>query len=211
MKVHPDGSMTILLDALSRFGRGDAGRGRKELRLLMAAEPEGATMSGPTERPTSVRMATEADEQACLALLRLDLAANAAHIAPVDEEKVLATIQTGTRRRGGCVGVIDDKDGKPVAIIILTPCQWWWSNGWYYMETVNFVHPDHRKSRHVDDLLDFSKWASDQMTKTMGTRVWLLCGVLGGWRVQAKIALYRRKFWQAGAAFVYPAPPLKGN
>lgn len=211
MKVHPDGSMTIPPDALARFGRGDAGRGRKELRLLMAAEPEGPTMSGPTERPVSVRIATESDEQACLELLMLDLAANAGHIAPLDEEKVLATIQTGTRRRGGCVGVIDGPDSKPVALVVLVPYQWWFSNGWYYQEVVNFVHPDHRKSRHVDDLLDFSKWASDHMTKIWGSRVWLLCGVLGAWRVQAKIALYRRKFWQAGAAFVYPAPPMMGN
>lgn len=203
------GSMTIPAEALARFGRGDAAKGRKELRLLLAAEPEGQLMSGPTKRPAGVRVATKDDEKACLDLLTLDIGQNGAHIAPMDEEKILAHIQTATRGRGGIIGVIDGPEAKPVAIVVLMPFQWWWSQGWYLQELVNFVHPEHRKSRHVDDLLDFAKWASDHLSKLNGYRTHLLCGCLGAWRVQAKIALYRRKFMQAGAAFVYPAPVLK--
>lgn len=207
-KVDDSGGMFISQEALARFGGGNAATGRKELRALLAAERESPAYSGPTERPQSVRIAGPADEADILALLKLDLAANAAHIAPIDDEKVLAHIQTGTRRRGGFVGVI----GKPaIAVVILIPFQWWFSNGWYFQEIVNFVHPDHRKSNHASDLIDFSKWASDEQTRGFGYRVWLLCGVLGAWRVHAKVALYRRKVWQAGIACVYPAPPVIGN
>ena len=76
---------------------------------------------------------------------------------------------------------------------------------------VNFVAPYHRLSHHADDLLKFQRWASDSMSKKMGSRFYLVCGVLGAWRVRAKIALYRRYFQQAGAAFVWPTPPQRGN
>lgn len=208
--VMEDGSLVISPETLARFGGGNKDEGRKELRTMLANERDGKIYSGPTARPANIRMARPADEEAVLALLMMDLTENAAHIAPIDEEKVLEHIKTGTRLRGGLVGLIDH-DGKPVAVVVLVPYQWWWSNGWYFQELVNFVHPDYRRHGYANDLLDFCKWATDDTTKKMGYVWWLLCGVLGAWRVQAKIAMYRRKFQQAGAAFVYPAPPVKGN
>ena len=205
-KVDQEGAMLIPVETLARFGGGDAAVGRRELRSLLAAERTSPTHSGPTKRPESVRIATPADEMDVFELLIHDLADNAAHIAPIDEAKVLETIRSGTRQRGGFVGVI----GRPaIAVVVLVPYQWWWANTYFFQEVVNYVHPDHRRSRHADDLLDFSKWATDEMTRGFGYQVRLLCGVLGAWRVQAKIALYRRRFWQCGAAFVYPAPPIK--
>ena len=206
-----DGSMVVTAEQLARFGNGDAHAGRRELRLLLELEREGPVLSGPTRRPDSVRIGIASDEQALLDLALMDLRENAAHIAPIDEEKVLRHIQSGTRRRGGVVGVIDGPDGKPVALTILVPQQWHWSNGWFYQELMNFVHPDHRQSRHINDLLDFTKWWSDANTKQSGSICYVLCGVLGAWRVRAKVALYRRRFLQAGVACIYPAPPLKGN
>jgi hypothetical protein len=215
--------MVVSEEQLRRFGNGDAMAGRRELRLLLEldSDPVHAVHNGPTERPTNVRIAGPADEQAIHDLLLLDLNENAAHIAPIDsgldeapgapESCVAETIRAGTRARGGLCGVIDGPDGKPVAVIILHPTRWWWSRGHYWFEVVNFVHPDHRRSRHVDDLLNFARWASDAQSQAMGTRFYLICGVLGAWRVRAKIALYRRKFRQAGSAFAYPAPPQRGN
>ena len=203
-----DGGMLVTKDQLARFGNGDASQGRKDIRHLLAAERTDAVHSGPTALPKTVRMASPADELDVFNLLKMDLDANAAHVSPIDNEKVMLMIQAGTRQRGGFVGVI----GKPaVAVVIMTSCQWWWSNGWYLNEIVNFVHPDHRKSNHANDLLDFCKWAADEQTRGFGYRVWLVAGVFGAKRIHAKIALYRRKFWQAGAAFLYPAPPNVGN
>ncbi len=206
-----DGSLLITEEQLRRFGDGDASRGRRELRLLLENENDKAVYNGPTERPETVRMAGPQDEDAILALLLMDLRENAEHIAPIDEAKVLEHIRAGTRNRAGIVAVIDGPNKVPVAVTILHPFQWWWSKGWYWFEIVNFVHPDHRKSRHIDDLLQFERWAADANTAHMGYTWYLLCGVLGAWRVRATVALYRRKFRQAGAAFVYPAPPMRGN
>lgn len=208
-EVDENGGLYVTAEALARFGGGDARIGRKELRAMLMAERTEKTYAGPTDRPVSVRVAGPSDEQDILELLKADLAENAAQISSIDEEKILSHIQSGTRRRGGFVGVI----GKPAAaVVILVPYQWWWSNGWYFQELVNFVHPDHRKgTRHASDLIDFAKWASDEQTRGFGYRVWLLCGVLGAWRVHSKLALYRRRAWQAGGAFIYPAPPMQGN
>ncbi len=205
--VDDTGGLYVSAETLARFGGGNAKVGRAELRALLAAERDSLCHIGPTAQPLTVRVAGPPDEDDVLALLMMDLEQNAARIAPIDAKKVLDHIQMGTRRRGGIVGVI----GRPaVAVVVLIPYQWWWSNGWYWQELVNFVHPDHRKSTHADDLMNFCKWAADEHTKGMGYRWWLLCGVLGAWRVQSKIAKYRRKFWQAGAAFIYPAPPSQG-
>lgn len=207
-----DGSLLITKEQLEAFGGGDAAYGRKELRTLLANCTNREVFSGPTrERPTTVRMATPDDEPAILDLLLLDLRENAEHIAPIDENKVLEHIRAGTRSRGGLTAVIDDDAGTPIAVVLMHPFSHWWSQAYYWFEIALYVHSDHRRSRHVDDLLQFERWASDSMTAATGSRWLLICGVLGAWRIQAKIALYRRKFWQAGACFVYPAPPMKGN
>lgn len=202
--------MVISADLLASFGDGDAERGRRELRMLLANSKDKArAFSGTVEKPTSVRIANPVDEDAILELLLLDLRANAEHIAPIDPEKVMEHIRAGTRRRGGITAVIDGPEKQPVAVCIIHPFQWWWSQGWYWFEIVLFVHPDHRKSRHMDDLLQFEKWCSQEQSRKMGNPFYLLCGVLGAWRIQSKIAAYRRRFQQAGAAFVFPAPPVR--
>ena len=209
-----DGSLVISAEQLARLdplGEGDVARGRRELRLMLETERDDVLHNGPTEKPANVRMAGPDDEDAILELLLHDLKENAEHIAPIDNEKVLENIRAGTRQRGGITAVIDGPDRKPVAVVIMQPFQWWWSRGTYFFEIVAYVHPEHRHSRHIDDLLQFERWATDQMGTRMGYRFYLLCGVLGAWRIRAKIALYRRKFRQAGAAFVYPAPPTRGN
>lgn len=211
-EVMTDGSLLITAAQLARFGNGDATEGRKQLRLMLENESDRPEHQ-PTEIvcPKTIRMAGPDDEPAILDLLLQDLRENAEHIAPVDEARVMETIRAGTRQRGGLVAVIDGPDKKPVAVTILHPVAWWWSNGFHWFEIVNFVHVDHRRSHHADDLLKFQRWASDSMSKKMGAQFYLVCGVLGAWRVRAKIALYRRYFQQAGAAFVFPTPPARGN
>ena len=209
--VLKDGSFVIPAEVLSRFGGGEARQGRRWLRMIMAAAREPRIFRGPTTRPPNVRIADRRDEQAALELYLQDLRANADHVAPVDEEKCLENVRSGTRHRGGFVGVIDSDAGKPVAIVILMPQQWHWSQGWFLQEITAYVHPEHRSKNYFDDLMNFSKWASDELTRQMGVRIPLLCGVLGTYRVQEKIMLYRGHFTQAGAAFIYPAPSSIGD
>lgn len=201
----PDGAMVVTPEQLARFGGGDAKRGRRELRLMLAQEREREIATGPTDRPPTVALATPADEAAILALLRIDVAENAAHIAAPDDERMLALIRTATQRKGGFAGVIRE-GGAIVAVTILVPAQWWWSRQWMYEDVVTFVHPRHRASRHVDDLIDFQKWVSDRMSAEFGYRTFVVSAVVATRRAWAKIALWRRKFQQSGIFCVYPAP-----
>jgi hypothetical protein len=201
----PDGSLLITPDQLARLGAGDAKRGKRELRLILAAERDHTIHNGPTVRPPSVRIAGPADEKPLFDLLMLDLNESARDVAVISEERVLAHIRAGTRRKGGIVGVIDGP-GVPVAVTILLPYQWWWSNSHYIQEVVTFVHPDHRRSRHINDLIDFGRWVTEQWSKSFGYKLFMLCGVLGTKRVREKAILYRRRFAQVGAAFLYPSP-----
>jgi len=203
-----DGSLVVSPDHAARFGDGNPRAGRAELRTMIASAADRSIESGPTTKPETVRIASIADEPALLELMVIDLKENAERVAPINEDRVLDCIQGCTRRRGGVCGVID-VDGKPVATVILHPYQWYFSMQWYWMEITNFVHPDHRKSRHAADLLQFQRWWTDQMSKQFGHQVYLLCGVLTARRVFAKILMYRRRFAQVGAAFLYPAPNWK--
>lgn len=200
------GGLYVSAEQLARFGGGDAKYGRQELRNFLASDHDGPVFNGPTAKPASVRIAGPADEAALVALLKMEIQEVAHFMGPPDDQKMLDVVQVGTRRRGGFVGVIDGPDKTPVALVVMHPSQWWFSNGWYYVEIAMFVHPDHRKSRHVDDLLDFERWVVDEQSRGMGYQVYLLCGILSARRTRSKIALYRRKFAQAGAAFLYPSP-----
>lgn len=203
--VDETGGLYVTVEQLMKFGNGDAARGRRELRSFLSTDRDGPTFHGPTEKPKSVRLAGAGDEQALLDLLMIDLRENAAFVAPINQARVLEMIQVGTRFRGGFAGMILGTDGKPVAVTILHPQQWWWSQGWYFVEVVNFVHPDHQRSQHINELIAFGKWVADEQTRGFGYQVHLLCGVLGIHRFWTKTAMYRRKAMQVGAAFIYPA------
>lgn len=202
-----DGSLVISAAALSRLGNGDMKEGRRELRRVLGAERDHPVFSGPTAKPANVRMATEKDEKAVFDLIMADLKENAIKVAPVSEDRVCAHIFAATRKKGGMMGLIDGPEGMPVALVLLLPSQWWWSNAYYLQEQITFVHPDHRKSQHVDALLQWARWCADEWTKQWGYRIYMLCGVLGTRRLREKIILYRRKFKAVGMAFLYPPPP----
>ena len=204
--VLEDGSLVIPPEKLKRFGNGDAARGRQELRLLIEAENDREVHLGPAVKPASVRIAMPADEPAIMELLLADVRENAERIAVVDPERILSHLKLCTEQKGGICGVIDGPNGKPVAVCLLVPQQWWWSREWFIQEMVNFVHPDHRRSRHIHDLIAFERWVADAQSTGFGHRVYILMGVLGLNRVREKAILYRRKMRQVGWAFMYPCP-----
>lgn len=196
---------------LERLGGGDARKGKGELLGWLKAWEDREQPKIPAAKPASVRWAGIADEPAVMELLMMDVADNAAHVAIPDPDRMLMHVHLGTRKNGGIVGVIDGPDKRPVAVCIMVPTQWWWSNQWVMQELVCYVHPDHRRTDMIDDLMDFQKWAVDEWSRAQGTRMYLLNGVLGAWRVTSKIRLYSRKFRMAGAAFIYPPPDMKGR
>jgi hypothetical protein len=207
-----DGSIVICREDLTTFGAGDPIRGAREIRLMIANERERAINETPTPRSASasVRIATAADEDAIYALLRLDVAENAEVVAPANEACIRETIKAALTPPS-VVGVIDGPNGTPVAVVMLMITRWWWSKAWYFQEIPLFVHPDHRKSSHAKSLVAFQTWWTEEISRGQGYRVYLLCGVLGTKRVQAKIQMYRRKFRCAGAAFLHPWPYVKAS
>lgn len=201
-----DGSLLITAEQLARLGNGDAKRGRRELRLLLEAERDYPVFSGPTEKPASVRIATPKDEKDVLELILCDLRENAEKIAPIHEDRIMEHIQAGTQKKGAIVAVIDGPEGKPVAVCMLLPGQWWFSKAYYLQEALNYVHPDHRKTKHIHDLIQFERWVGDKWSKDAGFRVYTIFSVLGTKRVREKTILYKRKLAQSGSLFVYPDP-----
>lgn len=207
----PDGALLITAEQLARLGNGDYKRGRRELRLLLESERDPPVFNGPTEKPSTVRIAVPKDEKDILELMLEDLRENAEHIAPIHEDRIMEHIRSATEKRGAIIGLIDGPRGKPVAVCMLLPCQWWFSKAYFISEALNYVHPDHRKTKHIHDLIQFERWVGDQWSKNAGFRIWVLFSVLGGKRVREKVILYKRKLFESGRFFFYPSPTQGGD
>ena len=195
------GQQTIL-----DLGGGDAQEGRRRLRLAIADSREQKPITGPADRPANVRVATERDEHAVLRLLLQEIREHGETVAPADPAKLCGDIEFGTRRKGGVTAVIDGPGGDPIAVSVIIPNQWAWSNQWHLCERYLFVVPAWRSRRYATDLIQFGCWWADRMTEKFGYRIYLISGVLTTSLVREKIRLYRRHASLVGATFCYPTP-----
>lgn len=203
-----DGSIVLSPEDLAVLGFGDAKRGAKEIRRMIAMERERKTIEGNTPRPSTVRVAGPEDEEAVLALLMEEIRENGAMVALPDKDRMLFQIRLATEQKGSVLAVIDGPEGKPVAVTLLASLPWWWSRNYFMQEVSLFVHPEHRASKHFDDLMQFQRWWVEHMTESLGYQVYLLCGVVGTRDVVRKALAYRRRYRRAGWVFLYPAPPF---
>ena len=204
MNVEP---LIIEPHVLTDLGAGDSAAGAKRLRLLIADARDRKPVVGPTERPQSVRIAVRSDEAALEDLLALDAAENAVAVAPFSPADVQDLIRSVTRADGaGVIGAIDDDTGTPIATVGLWPQKFWWSSVWYLEQKFIFVHPDHRVSRHAADLVHFSHWVSDAMSKSSGRTTYVVEGVTATSRVEGKIRMMSRMSNYCGGNFIYPFP-----
>jgi GNAT superfamily N-acetyltransferase len=201
-----DGGYLITNEKLAKIGHGDVKRGRRAVRMMLADAQEPKIQRGPTDKPTTVRAAVVGDEDAIFELLRMELREVAEGVAPPSFEKIMRFIRMGTEGKGVVIGVIESPEGDIVATVGMISEQWWFTESWHISELWNFVHPDHRRSQHAHDLIQFTKWASDEWTRRFGYQVFLVTGVLTTRRVHDKIRFYRRMLTQAGAWFLYPWP-----
>lgn len=62
---------------------------------------------------------------------------------------------------GGTIGVIEDT-AIVVASIALVRCRYWWTMDEHYEALWNFVHPEHRRTDHAKDLMNFAKAICDK-------------------------------------------------
>ena len=203
MSSYPGGDGFYLSpDVLIKLGNGNPYSGKKTLRALIDMEMSSVPVNGPTERPPNVHAATVADEEAILNLIRVDIAENASHIAPLSEKRILEFVQNATRDHRATIGVI----GRVEGLIYLQPEQWFWSEDWFIAERLTVVHPDKRVSRHGSDLLKFAKWFVDEMRSKSGLRVFLLANVVATKESLRKRAMFGRSLNCIGSVFAYPNP-----
>lgn len=193
---------------LEKLGNGCPMAGRRILRSLIDLEIEHEPINGPTEKPKTVRPAVQADEENILALVREDIAENARHIAPLDEDKVMSMVRGATRAGTGTVGVIDAPGGMLAGMICLVPFCWWWSTRWANLELFCYTAQAHRSSRHAADLIKFSRWCTDQLSEKLGYQVYLLSGVTATKDAHIKTSLYRRLSNFVGIFTAYPDPTI---
>jgi GNAT superfamily N-acetyltransferase len=103
----------------------------------------------------------------------------------------------------GYMGVIGPP-GALEAFILLVLGSFWYTDVVHLEELATFVHPNHRRSRHAQALLNYSKHMSDAIN------IPLQIGIISNKRTESKVRLYRKHFPEAGAFFLYQ-PGAKEN
>jgi len=98
---------------------------------------------------------------------------------------------TGPR---GVIGVIGPV-GKLEALVFLMLGSYWYTNDMHLEEYLIYTDPEHRKSHHVQALV---QWMKDQVTTT---GLPLLTGIISNVRTEAKCRLYRRMLPKVGEFF----------
>lgn len=161
--------------------------------------------------PSIVRAAVPADEGQLWILLRLMHSENG--IFPLSEPKVQYYIDrvlrpemipandAGPRGVIGVIGVPAQLEG----IIMLVLGSVWYSDSITMMDSVNFVHPDCRRSDHAKTLIGYGKNMVDEIRKAHAD-FQMMVGVVSTKRTAAKVRLYRQQLVEIGSFFVYPPP-----
>jgi hypothetical protein len=148
--------------------------------------------------PPSVKLATSADAEEIVELLIVNHAENG--LASLKLNAVWQTVVRGCERQDAMIGIIRG-ESKIEASLGLYRGEWWYSDEQHWIDHWNFVHPDHRKSKHAQHLIDFANWIGSQMKEPV------LMGVLSDHRTEGKLRLYGRKMKLIGGLFA--AGPLK--
>jgi len=101
------------------------------------------------------------------------------------------------------IGIIEGENGEIEAMTCMQLETFWYTDEWHIAELFNWVHPDHRSSRHAQELMEFQRRFSDNMTKLTGKKIALITGVMSIKRLEAKMNLFARKYPQIGALYAY--------
>lgn len=102
---------------------------------------------------------------------------------------------TGPRGVIGVIGPIGSLEG----LVFLTIGQYWYSNDYHLEEYIIYTDPEHRRSYHVQALV---QWMKDQVEIQ---QMPLMTGIISNYRTEAKCRLYRRMLPKIGE-FFYLSP-----
>jgi hypothetical protein len=156
----------------------------------------------PEEGVPGVRFATPEDEEQIFALLMLLHSENG--MFGVNDEKVRAGIQWGTRRKGGLIWVTPERP-RIVATMGMLIVQDWYSDDDYLLERWNYVHPKYRKSNYARKLIEQAKWTSNLL------KLPVQIGINSFDRTEGKVRLYARHMACVGAFFMYGEIPRQSE
>jgi hypothetical protein len=148
--------------------------------------------------PPSVTLATAKDAEDLVDLLIENHKENG--LADLKLSALWEIVIRGCERQNAMIGIIRGEK-KIEGSVGLFRGPWWYSDEEHWIDHWNFVHPDFRKTKHAQHLLDFANWLASQMTEPV------LMGVLSDHRTQGKLKLYGRKMRLIGGVFV--AGPIK--
>jgi hypothetical protein len=84
-------------------------------------------------------------------------------------------------------------------LVFLTIGQYWYTNDWHLEEYIIYTDPEHRRSHHVQALVE---WMKSQVEIH---QMPLMTGIISNYRTEAKCRLYRRMLPKAGE-FFFVAP-----
>ncbi len=153
---------------------------------------------------SEVRLAVPNDEAPMMIFLQEMHEENG--LAPFCEDKVRAVLQRGLMRDHALIGIIRGDKGIEASLGIFIG-GFWYSDNTHLEDLWNYVREDHRRTptgtdSHAKKLLNFAKWAAEQLNKP------LFMGVLSTERTAAKARLYQRSFGvPIGAMFLINSTP----
>ena len=124
---------------------------------------------------------------------------------PISSKKVIDVIMRACRNENASIGLIKDSKGNIEAASGITLECAWYSDVYFLSELLNFVHPEHRRSRHAHALLKFQKDTALLLSKSLGYNVPIIPGILTRKRLEPKMRLFQREFQQVGALFIFNA------
>lgn len=155
-----------------------------------------------TDKPQNVRIAIPSDEDKIFPILMMAHDDNG--VMPVSPFRVWEIIRNGTRKdrsadeRTGynIIGIIDGPKGIE-AIAALELVRMPYSEHWHLQDICNYVHPDYRKSKHAEELIEFGKWMAEQMGFPF------IFGILTAKRLEAKRKFFQRKAKEVGSLYIH--------
>lgn len=161
--------------------------------------------------PSIVRPAVPADRDEIWRLFKLHHEENG--LFPLAESKVRFyldrmlnphDIEPGDMGPRGMIGVIGPIGALEGGIMLVLGSPWY-TEDVTLDDCMNFVDPAHRKSRHSEALIEYSKHLVDKVREGH-PEFKMILGIVSTKRTAAKIRLYSRRMPVVGAYFMYPAP-----
>lgn len=146
--------------------------------------------------PPNVRIAIESDAEELFAFVAI---AHEEHYVPKSLDKIAETVERAVTRKSNPVfGLIKGVSGIEAAIG-LSFTQPWLSDSAVLTNFFYSVHPEHRRTGHANDLVDFGAWLGQQLRMPFILTEW------SHGEESGRLRLFKRRGERIGAMFAVGA------